>query len=271
MAIIEELGLEVTVKVGGAAATEYEDPGPDVNDARTQMTQACHHYVESVDNAEFAIHVGLIPGRNTAQEWIARSRNHGLSFLVIDGGGVSSVTIHQHHISKLLRGIHDGKTKTLRKFRFAPVSIVDDANSERISIDTKVAQDLGLIRVCVRRAIIKEKPVRKARSRFGLEYDTDGLSLPEKALKGRVISHGTALSAPVRCVMKSALRLRYMGSEDSPLGIFHFKYRSKGQPIPVCGLPLGCALTNFRGAPARADHRTPKNAFRGLRCGKPST
>ncbi|KAH8749342.1 hypothetical protein F5883DRAFT_231688 [Diaporthe sp. PMI_573] len=155
-------------------------------------------------------------------------RNHGLSFLVaIDGGGVSSVTIHQHHISKLLRGIHDGKTKTLRKFRFAPVSIVDDANNERISIDTKVAQDLGLIRVCVRRAIIKEKPVRKARSRFGLEYDTDGLSLPEKALKGRVISHGTALSAPVRCVMKSALRLRYMGSEDSPLGIFHFKYRSK--------------------------------------------
>ncbi|KAL2276409.1 hypothetical protein FJTKL_00923 [Diaporthe vaccinii] len=68
MAIIEELGLEVKVQVGGSAATEYTDPEPDVDDACTETTRACHRYVESVDNAEFAIHVGLIAGVNTGQE-----------------------------------------------------------------------------------------------------------------------------------------------------------------------------------------------------------
>jgi hypothetical protein len=125
MAIIEELGLNVKVQVNGSAAAEYPDEEPDVEDANcSETTKACHRYVESVDNTEFAIHVGLIPGSNTAQEWIGRSPYHRLAFsAAFDGGrNVISTTVSQLHTSDLFEGIHNRETQTLRKFRFAPVS-----------------------------------------------------------------------------------------------------------------------------------------------------
>lgn len=125
MAVIEELGLEVKVMVNGSAAAEYPDKEPDVNnDARRQSANACHHYVESVDNAEFAIHVGLISVFNTGREWISRSRNHGLSFSVaFDGGSdVEAVFVDQHRNTVLLEGAHNQENQTLRKFLFTPVT-----------------------------------------------------------------------------------------------------------------------------------------------------
>jgi gamma-glutamyl:cysteine ligase YbdK (ATP-grasp superfamily) len=56
MAIIEELGLEVKVQVDGSAGAEYTEEEPEIiEDACSKTTKACHRYVESVDNAEFAI------------------------------------------------------------------------------------------------------------------------------------------------------------------------------------------------------------------------
>jgi hypothetical protein len=140
MAIIEELGVEVRVQVGGAAVTEYTDPEPDVNDACAQTTKVCHRYIESFDNAEFAIHVGMIPGVNTGQEWIGGSRNHGLSFLLeIDGDAVSSLMVHQDHISEVLKGIYDGENQRLRKFHFASVS----TSRSRLIVDESKASDIS--------------------------------------------------------------------------------------------------------------------------------
>lgn len=127
MAIIEDLGLEVKVLVDGSATAEYKDEEPDVDlvdDAPSQITTARHHYVESIDNAEFAIHVGLISGQHTGQEWMARSRDHGLAFSVaLDGGpNIASRAVYRHCTSRLLQGIQNPANQTLSKFRFAPVS-----------------------------------------------------------------------------------------------------------------------------------------------------
>lgn len=125
MAIIAELGLEVKFKVNGSTAAEYPDEEPDVDDdAHRQTANICHHYVESVDNAEFAINVGLIPGTNTGQEWVSRSQNHGLSFTVaLDGGhNLEAVVIYQRCNTALLEGVHDQGAQTLRKFLFTPVT-----------------------------------------------------------------------------------------------------------------------------------------------------
>lgn len=123
MAVIEELGIEVKVNVNGSAATEYPDEEPDV-DARRQTANTRHHYVESVDNTEFAIHVGLIPGTNTGQEWISRSQNHGLSFQVaLDGGpDVAAASVFKHQNTELLEGVPNCEDRTLRKFLFSPVT-----------------------------------------------------------------------------------------------------------------------------------------------------
>lgn len=125
MAIIEKLGLEVQVKVNGSPAAEYPDEERDVDDdAGGRITNACHHYVESIDNAEFTIHFGLTPGFKTGHGWISRSRNHGLLFSVAFDGGhtVAKTVVHQRHNPQLLRGVYDRKTRTLRKFLFTPVT-----------------------------------------------------------------------------------------------------------------------------------------------------
>lgn len=124
MAIIEELGLEVKVNVNGSASAEYPDEEPNVDDTRGQITKACHHYVESVDNAEFGIHVGLIPGTNTGQEWTSRSQNHGLSFSVAFDGGpvVAAKSVLKHRNTALLGGVPNWEDRNLRKFLFSPVT-----------------------------------------------------------------------------------------------------------------------------------------------------
>ncbi|KAH8743369.1 hypothetical protein F5883DRAFT_477156 [Diaporthe sp. PMI_573] len=202
MAIIEELGVEVKVQIGASAATEYIDPEPYVdNDAHSQTTNICHRYVESVDNAEFAIHVGLIPGTNVGQQWIGSSRKHALSFSVtIDGTGASKTTVRHDKISKLLEGIHSRENQTFTQlgpylvFQFCRylTTLVDDTNKERITTDMTAAQNLGLIRVCVQRATVSKSRPRKNLLRHDLKWGTDGLSFAEKALKGRAISHRTA-------------------------------------------------------------------------------
>lgn len=123
MAIVEDLGLEVKIQVDGSATAEYTDEEPD-EDTLSQTYKTCHHYVESIDNAEFAIHVGLIQGTSTGQEWIGRSREHRLSFSVAFDGGptVTSNSVYKHQTSLLLDGIHNPANQTLSKFRFAPVS-----------------------------------------------------------------------------------------------------------------------------------------------------
>ncbi|KAG6360097.1 hypothetical protein INS49_011153 [Diaporthe citri] len=212
MAVIEELGLEVKVNVNGSAAAECPDEEPDVNNnARRQTANVCHRYVESVDNAGFAINVGLIPGTNTGQEWVGRSQNHGLSFTVAFDGGhnVATVVIRQRRNTELLEGVH-----------------VEDANKKRVASDLKVAQNLGLIRVSVRRIIFKNKDQSHTSSHH-LRLGTQGISLAEKALKGRAVSHGAALSAPVQSTNWDTYHFDCVDTYASPLAVFYFKYRSK--------------------------------------------
>lgn len=125
MAIIEELGLEVKVKVNGSVAAEYPDEEPDIDgDGWGPATKISYHYVESIDNAEFAIHVGVPSGSSTGQKWIRRSPKHALAFwLAFDGGrDAASQAIHQRSSPLLLEGVQNWARTTLRKFRFAPVS-----------------------------------------------------------------------------------------------------------------------------------------------------
>lgn len=78
--------------------------------------------MESIDNAEFAIHAGLIAGTNTGQLWISRSQNNTLCISVaLDGGrDVVLSRVTQRSGPREMKGLY-GPT-TLRKFFFAAVS-----------------------------------------------------------------------------------------------------------------------------------------------------
>lgn len=125
-AIIKELGLEVRINVNGSAAAEYKDEESYVGDgAHGQVAHTRHHYVESVDNAEFSIHVGLVPGTNTGQEWVSFSPKNVLMLMVaFDGGRAVAVKcINQLSGTGQVQGVYKKADATLRKFCFAPVSI----------------------------------------------------------------------------------------------------------------------------------------------------
>ncbi|KAI3394306.1 hypothetical protein diail_2953, partial [Diaporthe ilicicola] len=229
MAIIEKLGLEVKVKVNGSTAAEYRDEEPDVEDAYGQAVKT-YHYVESVDNAEFVLQAGVLPGIKTSRRWLSRSEKHALSFAVAFDGGHDAAArlVHQSSGPQPLDGVLDSANGTLRKFRFAPVSTIDDANKTRLATDTKTAQNLGLIRVSVFRVIVKGKDENKKLSsaRPDPNLAKDRLSIAEKALKGKAVSHGTTLSDPIQS-NSSFCDVQYVDLHASPLAVFYFKYRSR--------------------------------------------
>jgi hypothetical protein len=80
MAIIDKLGIEVTVVVDDAVLIEYEDPEPEKTDDR--QTMYSHKYVASEDNKEFSISINSTENL----KWAGENVDFGLGFEVfIDG------------------------------------------------------------------------------------------------------------------------------------------------------------------------------------------
>lgn len=233
MAVIDELGVEVKVIVNGTEATEYiPDEEPDFDDDNFDpSTKTCCRYVESIDNADFAIRAAVTSGRNKpANKWLDDSKTNGLSFsLSFDGGDkVAGLLINQNRRFVIGDSTSDAATCTKRNFRFASVSTVDDANKQRIASDMETAKDLGLIRVVVKRVKFTGNKIRQpSSSRDISKLASRDFSLAEKALKGKAISHGTTLAPPVKCPVSGTTKTLNVDRSHSPFAVFYFKYRSK--------------------------------------------
>jgi hypothetical protein len=94
MAIIEDLGITVTCNVTGAPLTEYDDPEPDHDISKAPDAQTSFKYVEVLDDAEFSIHLSV----NKPSEWLKRSHEHALGFLVsVDGEIVQLPLLFRSH------------------------------------------------------------------------------------------------------------------------------------------------------------------------------
>lgn len=127
MAVIDELGVEVKVIVNGTEATEYiPDEEPDFDgDNFDPSTKTCCRYVESIDNADFAIRAAVTSGRNKpANKWLDDSKTNSLSFsLSFDGGDkAAGWLINQNRRFVIGDSTSDAATSTKRNFRFASVS-----------------------------------------------------------------------------------------------------------------------------------------------------
>ncbi|ROW06413.1 hypothetical protein VMCG_04360 [Cytospora schulzeri] len=228
MAIIHELGLEVSVLVDGAEATEYTpDEEAEVDDDFGPSTERHHCYVESIDDAHFAVRARVTSENKIGKKWIEKSPQHAfLVDLVFDGkhsGG--SIKLDKRRNPHFQDGAVDCTTKTKRKYRFASVSTVDDANKQRIAKDLKAAKNLGLIQAVVYRIIVTGRKA-KTRTSYAPKIAEGGISLAEKALKGKAISHGTTFSDPIK-YDASPVDVTFVDSLGSPLAVFYFKYRSK--------------------------------------------
>jgi len=64
MAIIEDLGLSVTIEVNGTPLEEYNDAKPSEDSTVDQtVTKVCSKYVEAKDGAEYIVHCKAMPNK----------------------------------------------------------------------------------------------------------------------------------------------------------------------------------------------------------------
>ena len=222
MAVIDELGIKVTVVVDDASLVEYEDPEPEKTDDSQIMHS--HKYVASQDNKEFS--VNIVSTENL--KWAKQKVNFGLGFQVfIDGREIDRLLAipedlengsFNYRIEGLVEQNHDNGSTTLRKCRFSSIvlgtmssilsknryrrntlikSAVDNAD-EATTEHTQMGRDFGLIRVLVfREKILMEvesatecgEPTSSLPSR--LSDPPEAPRVAEGDIKGMAISHIT--------------------------------------------------------------------------------
>lgn len=125
MTILEPLGLKVKVLINGRDAQEYPDEEPDAAvDGFSPNTPTTHHYVESIDGADFCIQVTAKP--LAAERWIDNVENGAIRFYIdVDGqNSVARGTATSDRLTHTVSGvkIYAGPVIALRNFHFAPVS-----------------------------------------------------------------------------------------------------------------------------------------------------
>ncbi|KAH7039982.1 uncharacterized protein B0I36DRAFT_357345 [Microdochium trichocladiopsis] len=221
MAVIDRVpGIEVVVKVKGSTAAEHDDPEGNDSYGPDTVTK----YIESVDGAEFSV----VTEVKAEYDW--NQPNHYVSHYVhVDGICMRNTRLSQQDVS--LPYEVDGRKErqpgaedwVLRKFKFAPVTTVDNSDPLRIDSGRGTTSDLGTIVVKVYRTIEGELIT----SHEPEEYKTSSLQISEKLLKGRSVSHGTALSEGEAIRAPYNLDRKLIFIDGKPFAKFRFIYRSR--------------------------------------------
>ncbi|GJD01813.1 hypothetical protein ColKHC_10638 [Colletotrichum higginsianum] len=279
MAIIDTLpAVDVSVQLNNSfrCADEYPDPNPYRRERYLGgVERVARNYVESQEGTEFCIHVN-VKDEPSIDPWVYNE--HGLLFfLYIDGIFMgkrfcqnkdfnrgdwqftfSSRKQPNEDRSSLVesrfkfQSIVTGKTSTLQSLYFMVLKrhiltsrIVD---GEPTHGDFRRARDLGIIEVKVK--LGKASAMTNRRRRKNLERDfrepaVDSFLIPEEALKGRPIYHGTSsvafhlrtspsyqinsFTAPERLPGGPPRYNSLKTATGALLATYTFKYRSKGE------------------------------------------
>jgi hypothetical protein len=217
MASLEGLQIRVSLVVNGSVLTEYDDTEDNYNRRYiTDATLVQAKYVECQDDQEFSIRCEVIAD----DRWASQEPSFGIKFKVyIDGKcasmcfarPVESARSHWRHDMRGVRtrSVNDEGMEVMSRFKFTAVTlgrgisrggctsdasnlltsfIVEDPDPSRIGHDMRQANRLGSIQVLVYRAG-RLTPLSGASNRKRLQGD---LSVSEKAVKGKALSHGTS-------------------------------------------------------------------------------
>ncbi|KAK8013073.1 hypothetical protein PG991_010448 [Apiospora marii] len=208
MAILEDVpGVQVFVQVKGRIATEY--PNPDRQQQQQERTpNGCpvvDRYIESFDNGHFAIVTEVGPTHDF------NYKNHALSFHVyVDGRyKVNNCTSKEYVWAGAGRRTVSGPVMldekngkvVQRRLKLSSVTTVGDDQEDRIQRDKEKAKNLGVIEVQVFRIVLREITSFQT----GKAVRRQDLELSEKALKGKVISHGASFFYRSREALKQEL------------------------------------------------------------------
>ncbi|EKJ78370.1 hypothetical protein NXS19_001207 [Fusarium pseudograminearum] len=217
--------ITARIRVAGELATEYDVPD-DVEmiapNAEEDTTPSKHCYIECKSGAEFAIEVTVSSGFKIP------SMNDTVWMLIfIDGAYMGSLNIEKHELERQVTRIKTDAVFNLeeggaevKKFMFTSITKSDSASRSKIEEDALRAKGLGIIKVVVYTAKTSKKQLNRHAPGVTIVHQSD---FAEKALKGKGISHATALAATGDIIP----RHRIIDIENRiNLGEFFFHYRS---------------------------------------------
>jgi hypothetical protein len=130
MAILESLGLAVSVVMDGTAAQEYDDPEPSLEYKGKKIdptvTAVCNKYIVASDKTEYLIHLEVMP-QNT---WVGLNEKNVLTFRIyIDGKHRCSTPFRRQDLKDGYGESHEKGVRTydstgwsMRKFRFDTIT-----------------------------------------------------------------------------------------------------------------------------------------------------
>ncbi|KAF6844682.1 hypothetical protein CMUS01_00866 [Colletotrichum musicola] len=229
MAFIPEApGIKVTIEVNGLTAQEYDDQDGPQGEDRDIAYQRSDKYVESKDDAHFAIVYEVTQNGG----WL--DHESALSFcLSVDGDSKDSVvweafkthrgSTWRHSVpGQRVASAHSGM-ESIRKFKFSKVTTVDDMSKERVSKDIKAAKSLGTIQVLV--YSIRVLGTSGAGAGFAASRGAN-FEIAEKALKGKAVSHGTSFTDGGLVPEVRRVSVHY-NHDKKPIMAFNFKYRDR--------------------------------------------
>ncbi|KAF2963207.1 hypothetical protein GQX73_g10371 [Xylaria multiplex] len=228
MAINDDVpGVEVTVRCHERPLHELEDPNAHDNDDPGASPPTTTKYIECVDNTNFDISIVV----DSSYAW--GYRDHVLiAATYVDGERIRGSVIRSRETDfeglaiRQIKGqevCNNAGTWSLRRFKFAPVKTIDDAQKDRVENDLKVAKSLGTIEVKFTRAI-EYGPSTSNRIHNTRE---GAFELAEKSLKGKAVSHGTSYGVCETIAMPTWVDAREIVDDDGPILVYKFIYRSK--------------------------------------------
>ncbi|KAG6112837.1 hypothetical protein E4U13_004102 [Claviceps humidiphila] len=194
--------IDVRVWISGRPATEY--PSPDQRDDNGNMrsgagrgavrTHEC--YIESKSGQTYTVDISTTP------ELRLPPTKSLLMYLSVDGEKVHGVFATPTSLKGIPVPIKHSFIGPQRasstpgyiiqdKLRFSPVSTVEESSKTKLERDSKIVANLGIIEVEIFSCtLLQAKPyiLPSRRSR------DEALTIAEKAMKGKELSHGTTYS-----------------------------------------------------------------------------
>ncbi|KAM0716428.1 hypothetical protein Q7P37_007873 [Cladosporium fusiforme] len=203
----------VSVRVNGRDLQEYNTEGSSEDDAMIATT-----YVEAVEDAEFEVCLHLERGFAYAWDYLAFKTQ-------VDGVVIRNriIPLNGQEMSFIIQGLVEplahGKSQ-LKKCRFAAHDTTDAKLDARLKSDH--FSKLGEIEVTLTRCHEVGKVATVPKSSYKAVVKD---SVPEKALKGRAITHHTAFGAAAE-TSSNWVDVTYPYGEN-PIATYKFLYRSR--------------------------------------------
>ncbi|KAH4107673.1 hypothetical protein HBH46_051040 [Parastagonospora nodorum] len=206
--------IKTSILVDGVTLEEYDD-----DEARTSSNTVTK-YIEAISGAEFAIQCRFdkLPEYDVRIDFYLDGHYATAKYAMLDDFEGRSSTKTSYGVRS-----NDGHKWQVHNYAFSNLHTVDSDGRPVANRLMKDLKHMGEITVRLH-YVINPRPSRSAKPSPRVSSLKD---VPEKALKGRALTHQTKFRAPKPTMASKVVTTDYVDPRKIPFTTFNFKYRSR--------------------------------------------